>query len=418
METSTNVPAIELRMSISETRPLIWRQLVLPESATVAALHGAIQWAFGWMNTHLYDLSGTDRAGKKRIITAVDDESPEGAEDGRDVRLIDLFDPNAAGKTNLEYEYDFGDRWTHEIEVVGPAVIQEKSIACTGGAMRGPVEDSGGVHGYANVVRVVSDPSHPEHGDATGWLEWVTGEKADRFDPTAFDITAVNDALHRLAVRIWAEAPTAEDMEEVLAPVRWLLKESHSDGLDLTSAGWLKPAIVKRMMTELNWDQDWFGSGRNEVNIAPVRNLREQLQDWKLLRKSKNKLLLTPLGRRVVHETALLWDLLADRLASPDTAAEKAIARLLVIWELSGLRPGFMSRDEAVRSELTMRGFTSSEDGGQVPLDVAQSLYIHVERQFEFLALWGTGMMRRHDAELSDAGIKFLLDVQSRLGDG
>lgn len=420
MESPTQVPAVELRISISETDPLIWRQLVLPENATVAELHAAIQCAFDWKNAHLYAVAGHDQAGKKRIITRVaeDDDAPEGAEEASGVELRELFDSGQPGKSSLEYDYDFGDNWTHEIEVVGPALIQESTITCTGGEMRGPLEDSGGVYGYANIVRAIRDTTHPEHDDMVGWLEWVTSERADRFDPTAFDMEAVNGELHRLAQRLWPEAPTQEDMEAVLAPVSWLLSEANPDGLDLTSAGWLKPAIVKRMMTELNWDDDWFGPGRNEVNIPEVRNLREQLQNWKLLRKSKNKLLLTPLGRRVVQNPAALWEFLANHFASPDSPVEKVITQLLVSWELAGVTPGYATIDEAVRSELSMLGFRVSEGNGLIPLELAHELFYDVKRPLEFLSLWGPRMWRRPNAKLSDVGTKFLLDVQRRLGDG
>ncbi|MEV7605145.1 hypothetical protein AB0N65_06875 [Paenarthrobacter sp. NPDC089322] len=97
-----------------------------------------MQCAFGWKDCHLYDLTGQDRTGKKRIITLLDGDAPEDAEAARDVRLLALFDPSSRGKSELEYEYDFGDRWTHEIDVVGPAVLPDNTFACTGGAMRGP----------------------------------------------------------------------------------------------------------------------------------------------------------------------------------------------------------------------------------------------------------------------------------------
>ncbi|MBT2584498.1 plasmid pRiA4b ORF-3 family protein [Arthrobacter sp. ISL-95] len=179
MESPATVPAVELRISISETEPLIWRQLVLPETATVAELHEAIQCAFGWKNSHLYAVAGRDRTGKKRIIMGVDDgDLPADSEIAASVRLLELFDAQTSGQSDLEYDYDFGDNWTHEIDVVGPAVLPESSITCNGGAMRGPVEDSGGVQGYANVVAVVSNPKHPEHREAVDWLELVTLRRA------------------------------------------------------------------------------------------------------------------------------------------------------------------------------------------------------------------------------------------------
>ncbi|OEH59738.1 plasmid pRiA4b ORF-3 family protein [Paenarthrobacter sp. R1] len=413
--TDTPVPAVELRITISDTEPAIWRQLVLPESATLEDLHEAIQAAFGWNNAHLYVFYGTEPSGRRRAIGVLDDDSPEGAESAGEVGLIELFNPASPGESAFEYEYDFGDSWTHQIDVIGTVELTAVTILCTGGSMRGPVEDSGGVHGYANVARVIGEPNHPEHRDAVFWFETVTGEKATGFDPSAFDLEGVNTALDRLARRLWAKPPSPEDMNEVLEPLLWLLRESDPDGLDLTSAGWLKPGIIKRMMTDLKWDDDWFGTGRNEVNIPHVMDLREQLQRWKLLRKYKGKLLLTPLGRRVVEEPAALWEFLADRLASPDTPADEVVMRLLVHWELTGTEPGWMMIDEVVRSELTFRGFVMTEGNGGIPLNLARDLYLDVRRPLGLLALWGSRMRRGPEPKLSDAGIKFLLDVQRRL---
>lgn len=413
--TDTPVPAVELRITISDTEPAIWRQLVLPESATLEDLHEAIQAAFGWNNAHLYVFYGTEPSGRRRAIGVLDDDSPEGAESAGEVGLIELFNPASPGESAFEYEYDFGDSWTHQIDVIGTVELTAVTILCTGGSMRGPVEDSGGVHGYANVARVIGDPNHPEHRDAVFWFETVTGEKATGFDPSAFDLEGVNTALDRLARRLWAKPPSPEDMNEVLEPLLWLLRESDPDGLDLTSAGWLKPGIIKRMMTDLKWDDDWFGTGRNEVNIPHVMDLREQLQRWKLLRKSKNKLLLTPLGRRVVQDLAALWEFVVDRLASPDTPADDVVMRLLVHWELTGTEPEWKTINEVVRSELTFRGFVMKDGNGGIPLDLARDLYLDVRRPLGLLALWGSRMWEGPEPKLSDAGIKFLLDVQRRL---
>lgn len=419
MESRTQVPAVELRISISETDPLIWRQLVLPESATVAELHSAIQCAFDWKNAHLYAVAGHDRYGKKRIITRVaeDDDPPVGAEEAAGVELHELFDSSQPGKSSLEYDYDFGDNWTHEIEVVGRAVVQESRITCTGGAMRGPVEDSGGVYGYANVVRVVGDPKHPEHAAAVEWLELVTQEKASKFDARAFDLDSVNGQLNRLAQRLWPGEVTPDEMEFVLGPALWFLKEAELDGFPLTSAGYLKPIVVKRAMTELGWHEVLHGSSSTEYNVAPVRIVREHLQEWKLLRKDKGRLVLTPAGRKLVNKPAMLWHYIADRLASPDGAGLDVVTQLKLHWELSGSRPPWNLSAQVVQLALNERGLRLM-NGADIPIEVARELEQDVHSAFLCLRLWGSEKWGQYERELSDAGIKFLLDVQRRLGEG
>ncbi|WP_458107187.1 plasmid pRiA4b ORF-3 family protein [Arthrobacter sp. R3-55] len=415
MDSPQTVPAVELRLSISGTEPLIWRQLVLPESATLAELHGAIQCAFGWRNSHLYAVAGHDRSGKKRLFMDVDDDDgPEGAENPAAARLLELFDPQKPGVSDLLYEYDFGDSWTHDIEVVGPAVLHENTIVCLDGAMRGPLEDSGGVGGYANVVAVVSNPKHPEHREAVEWLEFVTQESFLKFDPKAFDLVAVSGQLRSLAQRLWPGEVTVADYEDVLGPILWFLQEAQHDGLPLTSAGYLKPSFVKHAMTELGWDDEWISAGRVEVSTLPIRNLREQLQEWKLLRKLKDKLLLTPRGRKLAGDPEALWDFLADQFANPGSDAERLATPLFVHWELTGDEPPYNLRDQVIQAALHHSGLTT-RTGGEIPLSWASDLYYDVTRNLHRLELWERPGWVRMNEKLSDAGVKFLLEVQSRM---
>lgn len=70
-------------------------------------------------------------------------------------------------------------------ELAAPAPI------CTEGANRCPPEDIGGVCGYLDFLQAINDPAHEEHADM---LDWIGGN----FDPTAFDIDAVNTRLLKL----------------------------------------------------------------------------------------------------------------------------------------------------------------------------------------------------------------------------
>jgi hypothetical protein len=71
------------------------------------------------------------------------------------------------------------------------------------------------------------------------------------------------------------------------------------DGLQLTADGYLKPAVVSQAGRELGWEYRWHGAANRESQTLPVLQLRQQLQAWKLLRKSKGRLVLTPSGRKL-----------------------------------------------------------------------------------------------------------------------
>ena len=81
----------------------------------------------------------------------------------------------------IQYTYDFGDNWNHvvileDFEQVGSGGPKPE---CLGGAGACPPEDSGGPHGYAELLNALEHPSHPEHAEM---LEWVGG----RIDPHNF----------------------------------------------------------------------------------------------------------------------------------------------------------------------------------------------------------------------------------------
>ena len=82
--------------------------------------------------------------------------------------------------------HNLGDDWRHALVYEGlqnasPGVAYPR---CIGGANARPPEDVGGVCGFEEFKRAVSDADHPEHDD---YLRWVGGA----YDPRAFDPGAV-----------------------------------------------------------------------------------------------------------------------------------------------------------------------------------------------------------------------------------
>jgi hypothetical protein len=150
-------------------------------------LHWILQDAMGWTNAHLHQFT----VGRRRIAKRYPDDDlfDPPPEDSRHILLQDL----RLGKgARFTYLYDFGDHWEHQIlveDVLSP-VAGEAYPSCTAGARACPPEDSGGVHGYVELVAALRDPGHPEHAD---YLEWAP----DGFDPEAFDAAAVSRLLQR-----------------------------------------------------------------------------------------------------------------------------------------------------------------------------------------------------------------------------
>src|SRR6266699_1379164 len=122
----------ELKVSLPGSRPLIWRRVRLPLTATLGDLHDAIQVLFGWDGDHLHVF----QAGKEQYsdpFANLDETGDELA-----VRVRDVLAPG--GK--ISYTYDLGACWEHEItlEKVMPRDPGQDYPVCVGYKGDSPVE--------------------------------------------------------------------------------------------------------------------------------------------------------------------------------------------------------------------------------------------------------------------------------------
>lgn len=174
----------QLKATILETKPPIWRRVLVPEETTLTRLHEVLQAAFGWWDYHLHEF---EFHGVRYGI----DDGEDWGEPPRDERKARLGKLVEVGSSFL-YVYDFGDYWRHKVvvEKVLPAQPGGTVPACIGGRRACPPEDCGGPWGYDSFLEAIRDPAHEEHD---GMLEWVGGS----FDPDAFDPAEFE---HRLQV--------------------------------------------------------------------------------------------------------------------------------------------------------------------------------------------------------------------------
>ena len=178
-----------LKVSLHGAKPPIWRRLEVPSTMPLVRLHRTIQDSFEWEGYHLwvFEAPGGGRYG------APDPELEHG-----DATTVTLADVAGNPEDRLGYLYDFGDGWEHDI-TVEDVVDAEPGIAyprCLTGRRAGPLEDSGGIWGYAHLCEVLADPDHPEHQERVEWLG--LDDPAD-FDPAYFDPDEVNALLSQRA---------------------------------------------------------------------------------------------------------------------------------------------------------------------------------------------------------------------------
>jgi hypothetical protein len=178
-----------LKIALRDSKPPIWRRVEVPETITLPKLHQVIQIVMGWQDYHLHQFIVGGLGG---ISYGVPD--PDDFYEVRDERRARLNQLLRAPKEKLVYEYDFGDSWEHVVLLEALLELEPGAVypRCITGKRACPMEDCGGIWGYASFLEAIQDLQHPEHETM---LEWVGGE----FDPEAFDLQQVNDALRAVA---------------------------------------------------------------------------------------------------------------------------------------------------------------------------------------------------------------------------
>ena len=176
----TDPNAVQIRISLDEIEPEIWRRIVVPLQWNLEQLHVTIQAAFNWWNSHLHEF----RIGGLRYgdVDVLDEDSVVGDPrtfEQREVRLRDFREPGVV----FSYIYDFGDNWRHTIKIEKFLALDEppKHASCIGGARARPPEDVGGVSGYEEFLTILANSKHPEHAETKRWC-------GGHFDPEWFDL--------------------------------------------------------------------------------------------------------------------------------------------------------------------------------------------------------------------------------------
>ncbi len=169
----------QLKVTLDNVRPAVWRRLLVSSSAKLHQLHDILQIAMGWTDSHMHQFEA-----QGQLYGQPDPDFGLSVEDETRVPLDQVLQREGA---SMIYEYDFGDSWIHQIalEKILPASTELKVPSCVAGARACPPEDCGGAEGYAEFLKAIKSPSHPEHEEM---MEWSGGD----FDPAAFDLEGMN----------------------------------------------------------------------------------------------------------------------------------------------------------------------------------------------------------------------------------
>jgi len=180
----------QLKITLKYLSPPSWRRVLVKSNISLAKLHRIIQVVMGWHDSHLHEFETKD--GRRYGVPNQETDAfwGEGPANEKNVKLFQVL---SVEKQRLQYTYDFGDSWEHDIllEKILPAETGQHYPLCTAGKRTTPPEDVGGIPGYETFLEALADPQHEEHET---YVDWIGG----KFDPQAFDIDGVNAELRRM----------------------------------------------------------------------------------------------------------------------------------------------------------------------------------------------------------------------------
>jgi hypothetical protein len=179
----------QFKITLEGSNPPIWRRIQIAD-CSLDKFHVHIQTAMGWTNSHLnqFRIEGINYADPLLIEETFEELEYE---DSTTTLLSEII-PEDGHRFRFEYEYDFGDCWTHEVLFEGEIRSEpgQKYPLCLKGERACPPEDMGGVCGYVDFLKAIANS-----GDAPldEFLSWAGG----KFDPEAFQPTAATRRMKK-----------------------------------------------------------------------------------------------------------------------------------------------------------------------------------------------------------------------------
>lgn len=191
----------QFKVALIGISPMIWRRFLVSGDSTIADLHYILQLVMGWSDYHLnrFIIHGK-QYGISHSGGIFFSDNPN------TVRLVDL---GLREREKFRYEYDFTDRWHHQLRVEA-IQYSEKPLAapiCLAGKRAAPPEGCGGPwaylekrqhYSYSYGIEVLADIYErgaeavtERHDEIQQIMRWLSLEK--------FDCDAVNRRLQQYA---------------------------------------------------------------------------------------------------------------------------------------------------------------------------------------------------------------------------
>jgi len=266
MSSSDDSHIYQLKITLDDIQPSIWRRIQVPGDVSLFKLHFILQIAMGWTNSHLHEfLIGSQYYGDPE-----DDELGTRRTKREKHYWLEQVIPGEGFQ--FSYLYDFGDGWQHTIVVEDILEREEGRQYPTllDGERACPPEDVGSSGGYEHMLEAVRDPQHEEHED---YLAWTGGG----FDPEAFDRQRVDEELKNVdrseMVRVYLRyygtevGPELKLYTSISEWIEHLTKEERSQLEELP--------LRRDTVTLLTYLRDNRVTGTQSTGNLPLKAIRE-----------------------------------------------------------------------------------------------------------------------------------------------
>lgn len=189
--------AFQLKIVIKNSKPPIWRRVIVPAGITFSQLSIILNEVMGWCGYHMFEFEFYHR--EIRLVEEADEfdigYGPFDYIEASTTYIREYLEENDW----FTYTYDLGDDWQHRVTIEKilddyeneyPQVIKFKGDC--------PLEDCGGIRGYYELLEIISDPIHPQYEES---LEWMKSQGY----PWEYDMELVNSELKQNCFYKWGK---------------------------------------------------------------------------------------------------------------------------------------------------------------------------------------------------------------------
>lgn len=189
--------AFQLKILIKNSKPPIWRRVIVPTGITFSQLSMILNRVMGWDGYHLFEFEFCHMELRVRegAYKCGGENEPYDYIEASETYIREYLEENEW----FAYTYNLGDGWQHRVTIEKiiedyeynyPQVIKHKGDC--------PLEDSGGIYGYYHKLDIINDKTHPGYEEVLKWME-------NQGYPNTYDRAAVNEKLKERFFYKWGE---------------------------------------------------------------------------------------------------------------------------------------------------------------------------------------------------------------------